>query len=208
MTALLHDFAASAFRPASLIFSVATSILRPPGNDALGGRGREPGADKLDHLLDREAVSAHNRFCASVAARSEQFERAALVGLGAKRSPPQCHRRGLVLVTEPVSARATVGGIRESPCALPTPKNCRAPFHKVNEGKDRLPVLLALRAVQVKTRPKVGAFVIGIMTRSSLISDAWMILLQASRKERTSNFLLCFVQLGYSLPQLVFIGGP
>jgi hypothetical protein len=59
----------------------ATSIVRiARGADALGRRRRE--SDQLDHQLDREAVREHDRFGAAVAARGEQFERAAAVGLG------------------------------------------------------------------------------------------------------------------------------
>jgi hypothetical protein len=43
----------------------------------------EPGAHKLDHLLDREAMGAHDRFGRTVAGGREQFERTAAVGLGA-----------------------------------------------------------------------------------------------------------------------------
>jgi hypothetical protein len=56
----------SAFRPASVIRTRATSMVLP--HDALGLRGGEPGADKLDHLLDREAVREHHRFAAALAA--------------------------------------------------------------------------------------------------------------------------------------------
>jgi len=40
-------------RPASVIRTVTTSIGR---HDALGGGARQPGAHKLDHVGDREAV--------------------------------------------------------------------------------------------------------------------------------------------------------
>jgi hypothetical protein len=40
----------------------------------------QPGADDLDHLLDREPVREHHRFGAAVAAGGEQFERAAAAG--------------------------------------------------------------------------------------------------------------------------------
>jgi hypothetical protein len=40
----------------------------PAGEDALGGRGREPGAHELDHLLDREVVRDHDRLGAAVTA--------------------------------------------------------------------------------------------------------------------------------------------
>jgi hypothetical protein len=52
------------------------------GNDPLGAHAREPGAHKLDHLLDREAVREHDRFGTAVWARGEQFECAAAIGLG------------------------------------------------------------------------------------------------------------------------------
>ena len=51
------------------------------GDDALGRRGREPGAQKLDHLLDCEAVREQDRLGAAVAARRKQFERAALLDI-------------------------------------------------------------------------------------------------------------------------------
>src|SRR5262249_18621788 len=42
---------ASAFRPASVIRPRAASTVLLADGDALGARGGEPGADKLDHLL-------------------------------------------------------------------------------------------------------------------------------------------------------------
>jgi hypothetical protein len=50
---------------------------------ALGRRDRQPGADKLDHQPDADAVRQHDRLSAAVRRRGEQFERAAAVGLGA-----------------------------------------------------------------------------------------------------------------------------
>jgi hypothetical protein len=50
------------------------------------GRGQtsdRPGAHKLDHLRDREAVREHDRLGAAVGARGEQFERAAAIRFGA-----------------------------------------------------------------------------------------------------------------------------
>jgi hypothetical protein len=55
----------------------------PTGDHAVGRRGREPGADKLDHLRDGETVREHYRLGAAVTAGGQQFERAAVVGLGA-----------------------------------------------------------------------------------------------------------------------------
>ena len=60
-----------------------TSVARPPGDDALGRRTREPGAHQFDHLRDGEAVREHDRFGAAVARRGEQFKRGAAVGLWA-----------------------------------------------------------------------------------------------------------------------------
>jgi hypothetical protein len=37
-------------------------------DDARGGRGRQPGAHKLDHLRNRETVCEHDRLGAAVAA--------------------------------------------------------------------------------------------------------------------------------------------
>jgi hypothetical protein len=48
---------------------------------ALGPRGGESDAHKLDHLLDRKAMGEHHRLGAAVAAGGEQSERAAAVGL-------------------------------------------------------------------------------------------------------------------------------
>jgi hypothetical protein len=55
-------------RLSAVILTRATSIARPARDDALGGRGRQPGADQLDNLLDREAVRDHDRLGAAVAA--------------------------------------------------------------------------------------------------------------------------------------------
>jgi hypothetical protein len=44
------------------------------GHDALAGRRREPGAHKLDHVGDREAVCSQDAFGAAVLARREQLE--------------------------------------------------------------------------------------------------------------------------------------
>jgi hypothetical protein len=46
-------------------------------------RSRGPALSRVDHLLDCEAVGAHDRFGRTVAAAGEQLERAAAVGLGA-----------------------------------------------------------------------------------------------------------------------------
>jgi hypothetical protein len=51
------------------------------GDDALGGRAREPYVDQLDHHVDREAVCEHYRLGAAVAPGGEQLEGAAAVGL-------------------------------------------------------------------------------------------------------------------------------
>jgi hypothetical protein len=51
------------------------------------GRGRQPGAYKVDHLLDREAVGAHDRFGRTVAGGREQFERTATVRFGTTAGP-------------------------------------------------------------------------------------------------------------------------
>jgi hypothetical protein len=55
----------------------------PAHGHALGCRGREAGAYRLDHLLDREAVRDHQRLgAARSAAASEQLEGTATVRLG------------------------------------------------------------------------------------------------------------------------------
>ena len=57
-----HGFlTASAFRPASVIRTRAASTVLLADGDALGARGGEPGADKLDHLLKAQAVRDHER---------------------------------------------------------------------------------------------------------------------------------------------------
>src|SRR5262249_42820556 len=57
-----HGFlAASAFRPACMIRTRAASTVLLADGDALGARGGEPGADKLDHLLKAQAVRDHER---------------------------------------------------------------------------------------------------------------------------------------------------
>ena len=55
----------------------------PRVGDAKRRRGGKAIPDKLDHLLDAEAVRDHKRLGAAVARRGQQLERAAAVGLGA-----------------------------------------------------------------------------------------------------------------------------
>jgi hypothetical protein len=65
-----------------VIRSVATSILRDP-TTTRSAFAVEPGAHQLDHLRNREAVRAHDRFRAALApAAREQLERASAIGLG------------------------------------------------------------------------------------------------------------------------------
>src|SRR5262249_36957440 len=79
-------------RPAAVIRTRPTSVARPPGDDALGRRTREPGARQFDHLRDGEAVREHDRFGAAVARRGEQFKRGAAVGLWAATRAAICLR--------------------------------------------------------------------------------------------------------------------
>ena len=55
----------------------------PRVGDAKRRRGGKAIPDKLDHLLDAEAVRDHKRLGAAVARRGQQLARAAAVGLGA-----------------------------------------------------------------------------------------------------------------------------
>src|SRR5262249_36456881 len=55
--------------------SAASRFLRAVARDgALGCRGRQPGADKLDYLRGGEAVRAHDRPSAAVGGSGEQLE--------------------------------------------------------------------------------------------------------------------------------------
>jgi hypothetical protein len=77
-----------------MIRSVATST----GSHALRRRGREPGAHKLDHLLDREAVRHHQRLGAAVMAGGEQV-RARGQAIGPGGVAPMAKRASAVSVS-------------------------------------------------------------------------------------------------------------
>src|SRR5262249_42008393 len=73
----------TALRPAFVIRTHATSILREPATTPSTVALASSVFTSLDHLLDREAVRQHDRLGAAVVEGGEQFERAAAVGLGA-----------------------------------------------------------------------------------------------------------------------------
>jgi hypothetical protein len=75
-----HCFTSSrARRPASVIRTARNLVLAPTGDDALGGRRREPAADKLYHVADRESVRAKYAFGAT---ESEKFQRGPAIEFG------------------------------------------------------------------------------------------------------------------------------
>jgi len=67
----------------------------PTGDHALGGRGREPGAHKLDHLRDGEAVREHHRFGRAVARAREKFKGAKSVRFGTAAGAAGCRHGAL-----------------------------------------------------------------------------------------------------------------
>src|SRR5262249_49083635 len=60
----------------SIIRVLPLGTRRRARDHALARRARQPGADQLDHLRDREAVREHQRFRAAVATGGEQFQSA------------------------------------------------------------------------------------------------------------------------------------
>jgi hypothetical protein len=66
----------------------------PASHDALDARRCEPGAHEIGELVDAEPVRDHERFGHAIAARGQELERAAAIGLGdmAGGSRPDRHR--------------------------------------------------------------------------------------------------------------------
>jgi hypothetical protein len=75
-----RPFSTSARRPASVIRTRASSIVRPPATTRSACAVPNPTADQLDHLLGCEAMRQHDRLRAAVAAGGKQFERAVASG--------------------------------------------------------------------------------------------------------------------------------
>jgi hypothetical protein len=80
LTLTSHHFPPSIRRPASVIFTRATSIVRGP----MTMRSVcAPGADRINQQLDRKAVRDQQRPGHAVGGRGQQIEGAAVLGFGA-----------------------------------------------------------------------------------------------------------------------------
>src|SRR5438270_8434245 len=82
-----------------------------------------PGAaDQFDHHIDGEALSEHRRLSAAVAARCEEFERAAALRLEEMRRCRHVKRAGSTV------RQQSVGSVRSIVDAQSPPANAERPF--------------------------------------------------------------------------------